>query len=43
LGSDIYHVQLGGGLLVRSKQLDAFVEFIPVGERALSSGLAYSF
>lgn len=43
LGSDKYHVQLGAGLLVRSKQLDAFVEFIPVGERALSSGLAYSF
>jgi len=44
LGTDAYKFQIGVGLAVAIPNgFDAFVEYIPVGERALSTGLGYSF
>ena len=43
LGTDLYHFQVGLGLVVRMKQIDSFVEINPLGARSFSSGLAYSF
>lgn len=43
-GTDTYKFQIGAGLSVSMpKRLDAFLEFVPLGEKALSSGLGYSF
>lgn len=43
-GTDAYHFQLGAGLSVAMPLgLDAFVEAVPLGERAVSTGLGYSF
>lgn len=42
-GSDVYHFQLGAGLLVTTGDIDAFLEVIPAGERALTVGAATSF
>lgn len=44
VGTDAYKFQIGAGLAVAIPLgFDAFVEFVPVGERALSTGLGYSF
>jgi hypothetical protein len=44
LGTDSYHVQLGAGVSYRiAGKVDAFVEGIPLGERALSGGAAIVF
>jgi hypothetical protein len=44
LGTDRYHVQLGAGVSYRiAGRVDAFVEGIPLGERALSGGAAVVF
>ena len=42
-GSDKYHFQAGGGLLVTSGVVDGFFELIPLGERAAVFGGAVSF
>jgi hypothetical protein len=43
-GTDAYHFQLGAGLAVAMPfGLDAFVEGVPFGEKALSTGLGLSF
>jgi hypothetical protein len=42
-GSDRYHFQLGGGALVTAGVFDAFVEVVPLGERAATVGAAVSF
>lgn len=42
-GSDRTHVQVGFGGLVTTGVVDAFVEIAPLGERALSTGLAVAF
>jgi hypothetical protein len=44
LGTDRYHVQLGAGVAYRiAGRVDAFVEGIPLGERAFSGGAAVLF
>lgn len=44
LGTDAYKFQIGAGLAVAlPKGLDVFVEGVPLGEKALSTGLGYSF
>jgi len=42
-GSDRYHFQLGGGMLVTAGWLDAYFEVIPLGERAASVGVGTAF
>jgi hypothetical protein len=43
-GTDTYKFQVGAGLSVSMpRRLDAFLEFVPLGEKALSTGLGYSF
>jgi hypothetical protein len=43
-GTDAYKFQVGAGLAVSMPLgLDAFVEAVPLGERAVSTGLGYSF
>jgi hypothetical protein len=43
-GSDTHHYQLGAGLALRlSKNFNAFVEGVPLGERALSLGGGVAF
>jgi hypothetical protein len=42
-GSDKFHFQVGGGLLATSGVVDAFIELIPLGERAAVFGGAISF
>ncbi len=43
-GTDRYHVQAGLGLLLASTTgLDGFIEFAPVGERAITAGLGIGF
>lgn len=42
-GTDKYHFQLGLGLLATAGVLDAFVEIVPVGERAATFGIATQF
>jgi hypothetical protein len=43
-GTDTYKFQVGAGLSVSLPQrLDAFLEVVPLGEKALSTGLGYSF
>ncbi len=42
-GTDKYHFQVGLGLLATAGILDAFVEIIPLGERAATFGLATPF
>lgn len=40
-GTDTHHFQLGAGVAVRaSKALNLFVEGVPLGERAISTGVA---
>ena len=44
VGTDRYHFQIGVGLAVSMPSgFDAFIEFVPAGERGLSTGLGYSF
>ena len=44
LGGDKYHFQVGAGLLVALPgRFDAFAEVVPLGERAATLGLGYSF
>ncbi|MBK9264627.1 MAG: hypothetical protein IPM54_33185 [Polyangiaceae bacterium] len=44
VGTDRYKFQVGVGLAVAIPMgFDAFIEYIPAGERALSTGLGYSF
>lgn len=43
VGSDRYHVQLAGGLLVVTPNLDAFFEIAPFGERSFTTGIATAF
>ncbi|MEZ4302836.1 MAG: hypothetical protein R3B70_48380 [Polyangiaceae bacterium] len=43
-GGDKYHFQIGAGMvLALPRRFDAFVEVVPVGERAAALGLGYSF
>jgi hypothetical protein len=43
-GSDDYHYQLGGGLLVTAQgSWNAFAEVVPLGERALRVGASVAF
>jgi hypothetical protein len=43
-GGDKYHFQIGAGLLVALPgRFDAFAEVVPVGERAATLGIGYSF
>jgi hypothetical protein len=41
-GTDVYHYQLGAGLVVRAGRVDVVAEGVPLGERAVvvSAGLA---
>ncbi|HEX3343313.1 MAG TPA: hypothetical protein VHS09_02020 [Polyangiaceae bacterium] len=43
VGTDVYHYQLGAGLVVRAGRFDVAVEGVPLGERALvgSGGVAF--
>ncbi len=44
LESDLYHVQLGGGLVTAlPRGFDVFVEGVPLGERALTMGVGKAF
>ena len=44
VGGDKYHFLIGAGLLVALPgRFDAFAEVVPVGERAATLGLGYSF
>jgi hypothetical protein len=44
VGGDKYHFQVGAGLLVALPgKFDAFAEVVPLGERAATLGLGYSF
>lgn len=44
VGTDAYKFQVGAGLAVAMPWgLDAFIEGVPLGEKALSTGLGYSF
>jgi hypothetical protein len=44
IGTDLYHVQLGAGLAWRiAGKVDLFVEGVPLGERAVSGGIAAVF
>ena len=44
LGTDAYKFQIGAGLSVTMPRgFDAFIEGVPLGEKALSTGLGYSF
>lgn len=42
-GSDQHHFQLGAGLLASTGTIDAFVELVPLGERAATFGAAMVF
>jgi hypothetical protein len=42
-GTDTHHYQLGAGLALRPKNLNAFVEGVPLGELALSLGGGLAF
>ena len=42
-GTDVYHYQLGAGLVVRSGAFDAVVEGVPLGERAIVAGMGLAF
>jgi hypothetical protein len=42
-GTDKWHFQLGAGLLATAGWIDAWLEIIPLGERAVSIGTAVSF
>jgi hypothetical protein len=43
-GTDRYHLQLGAGLLAAAPgAVTAFFELIPLGEQAVTTGLAASF
>jgi hypothetical protein len=42
-GTDQYHFQVGAGAIVTAGIIDAFVEVIPLGERAVTVGGAVSF
>jgi hypothetical protein len=43
-GTDVFHYQLGGGLAVLfGKRVEGFIEGIPLGERAVSGGVALAF
>jgi hypothetical protein len=43
-GTDVYHFQLGAGLAWRiAERVDAFIEGVPLGERALVGGVSASF
>jgi hypothetical protein len=43
-GTDVHHFQLGGGLALRiGKRLDVFAEAVPLGEQAVSAGLAATY
>lgn len=43
LGTDKFHYQLGGGLLVTAGWLDAYLELVPLGERAAIFGAGTTF
>lgn len=43
LGTDAYKHQLGGGAIVSIGPVDAFIEGVAIGERALVGGLGVSF
>ncbi len=44
VGTDNYKFQVGAGLAVSMPRgFDAFIEGVPLGEKALSTGLGYSF
>jgi hypothetical protein len=42
-GSDKWHFQVGAGVLVTAGWIDAWLELVPLGERALSVGTGVSF
>lgn len=44
VGTDAYKFQIGAGLAISiPRGLDVFIEGVPLGEKALSTGLGYSF
>jgi hypothetical protein len=44
IGTDLYHVQLGAGLAWRIKgKVDLFMKGVPLGERAITGGIAAVF
>jgi len=44
IGSDLYHFQLGGGLVTALPHgFDVFVEGVPLGERAVTLGAGKTF
>jgi hypothetical protein len=43
IGGDLYHFQLGVGMLATTGRVDGFFEVMPVGERSASFGFAVSF
>lgn len=42
-GSDKYHYAVGIGALVTAGWIDAFFEVVPLGERSLNTGAAFTF
>lgn len=42
-GSDKYHYAVGVGALVTAGWMDAFFEVVPLGERSLNVGVAFTF
>jgi hypothetical protein len=42
-GTDLHHVQLGGGAVVSLPPVDVYLEGVPLGERALGGGVGLSF
>jgi hypothetical protein len=42
-GTDVYHVQLGLGVVAAVKGLDVIAELVPLGEKAVTVGAGYAF
>jgi hypothetical protein len=43
VGTDVYHYQLGAGVVARYERFDLLVEGVPLGERALVAGGGVAF
>jgi hypothetical protein len=43
VGTDVYHYQLGAGVVARLGRFDLLVEGVPLGERALVGGGGFAF
>lgn len=42
-GGDAFHYQVGAGVAVRAGDFDVLVEGVPIGERAFTAGVGWSF